>query len=65
MVNFTNKDTTNNTNDNECGFDNDDDEPDESSKSDQGEFLWNSVIQSQIVGSFYYGYISTQVLGNC
>ena len=32
-------------------------------KGDDGEFIWDSVVQSQIIGSFYYGYILTQVPG--
>ena len=57
MVNFTafENDEKNITVD-ECKFDDDDElNPDETSKSDQGQFLWDSVVQSQIVGSFYYG----------
>ena len=27
------------------------------------EFVWDSVVQSQIIGSFYYGYIVTQIPG--
>ena len=66
MVNFTAfENDDNGTDDNECGFDNNDDEvnPDENPLSDQGQFLWDSVVQSQIVGSFYYGYIVTQLPG--
>ena len=65
MVNFTafENDEKNITVD-ECKFDDDDElNPDETSKSDQGQFLWDSVVQSQIVGSFYYGYIITQLPG--
>ena len=65
MVNFTafENDEKNITVD-ECKFDDDDElNPDETSKSDQGQFLWDSVVQSQIVGSFYYGYIVTQLPG--
>ena len=65
MVNFTafENDEKNITAD-ECKFDDDDElNPDETSKSDQGQFLWDSVVQSQIVGSFYYGYIITQLPG--
>ena len=51
MVNFTAFENNNDDNeDNECGFD--ELNPDETSKSDQGQFLWDSVVQSQIVGSF-------------
>ena len=67
MVNFTAfENDDNGTDDNECGFDNNDDDevnPDENPLSDQGQFLWDSVVQSQIVGSFYYGYIVTQLPG--
>ena len=65
MVNFTAfENDDNGTDDNECGFDNDDEvNPDENPLSDQGQFLWDSVVQSQIVGSFYYGYIVTQLPG--
>ena len=65
MVNFTafENDEKNITVD-ECKFDDDYElNPDETSKSDQGQFLWDSVVQSQIVGSFYYGYIITQLPG--
>ena len=65
MVNFTafENDEKNITVD-ECKFDDDDElNPNETSKSDQGQFLWDSVVQSQIVGSFYYGYIITQLPG--
>ena len=65
MVNFTafENDEKNITVD-ECKFDDNDElNPDETSKSDQGQFLWDSVVQSQIVGSFYYGYIITQLPG--
>ena len=64
MVNFTafENDEKNITVD-ECKFDDDELNPDETSKSDQGQFLWDSVVQSQIVGSFYYGYIITQLPG--
>ena len=62
MVNFTAFENNNDDNeDNECGFD--ELNPDETSKSDKGQFLWDSVVQSQIVGSFYYGYIITQLPG--
>ncbi len=50
---------------NECGkvSGNSSSDSDSNSKSDQGEFVWDSVVQSQIVGSFYYGYILTQLPG--
>ena len=59
MVNFTEvKDEGLDTN--ECNVD----EPeDDGGKGNDGEFMWDSVVQSQIIGSFYYGYILTQVPG--
>ena len=36
---------------------------DDGGKGNDGEFMWDSVVQSQIIGSFYYGYILTQVPG--
>ncbi len=67
MVNFT--ETENETASiQECNFTNVNDDEAESDDDvehlgDQGEFLWDEVVQSQIIGSFYYGYITTQVPG--
>ena len=59
MVNFTEvKDEGSDIN--ECNVT----EPeDDGGKGNDGEFMWDSVVQSQIIGSFYYGYILTQVPG--
>lgn len=59
MVNFTIEE---NDTENECNrMDLDTDQG--NNKDEEGEFVWDSVVQSQIVGSFYYGYILTQVPG--
>ena len=39
------------------------DDGNDEGKGDDGEFIWDSVVQSQIIGSFYYGYIVTQIPG--
>lgn len=59
MVNFTQN--SNEEDSNECGYSNLNST--ESEPNEEGEFIWDSVVQSQIVGSFYYGYIVTQLPG--
>lgn len=59
MVNYTEvEDDSSETN--ECNVTEPDDD---GGKGNDGEFMWDSVVQSQIIGSFYYGYIVTQVPG--
>ena len=59
MVNFTQPNDTS-ADVNECNVTSEDEED---GKGNDGEFVWDSVVQSQIIGSFYYGYILTQVPG--
>ena len=58
MVNFT--EVTDDVQTDECNIT---EAEDNGGKGNDGEFMWDSVVQSQIIGSFYYGYILTQVPG--
>jgi len=47
-----------------CSFDNDDNQPGRnSSEASAGEFDWGAGSKGDLLGSYYYGYIITQIAG--
>jgi MFS family permease len=60
MVNYTSSEDDVIT---ECNFRQNDSNSDDEGLGNKGEFVWNDVVQSQITGSFYYGYVLTQLPG--
>ena len=37
--------------------------PPPSNSSHQGDFDWDAETQGEVLGAFFYGYVSTQILG--